>query len=122
METQEQQTFTNTFILKKNEKLQSFIQTKGTLGFASTFFDKLTFQITNEAGISLNEKDSDVSFIKPEFNLRYVFAKNHYASVIANYGRLDNNVFKNIDLFKDIKSGYAIGYSYDTFIGPIELN
>lgn len=60
METQEQQTFTNTFILKKNEKLQSFKQTKGTLGFASTFFDKLTFQMINDAGISLNEKDSDV--------------------------------------------------------------
>jgi NTE family protein len=36
------------------------MQTKGTLGFASTFFDKLTFQMTKEAGISLNEKDSDV--------------------------------------------------------------
>jgi NTE family protein len=36
------------------------MQTKGTLGFASTFFDKLTFQMINDAGISLNEKDSDV--------------------------------------------------------------
>ena len=37
--------------------------------------------MTNEAGISLNEKDSDVSFVKSEFNLRYAFAKNHYASI-----------------------------------------
>ena len=57
------------------------MQTKGTLGFASTFFDKLTFQMINDAGISLNEKDSDVFFIKSEFNLRYAFAKNHYASI-----------------------------------------
>jgi len=121
------------------------------LGFATTFFDKLTFQMTNEAGFTLNEKDSDVfdfylggynenyintfvsfygydfaelsdvTFVKSEVNLRYALAENHYASLIANYGRLDNNVFKNIDLFKDIKSGYAIGYSYNTFIGPIEL-
>ena len=60
METQEQQKFTHTFILIKNEKFQSFMQTKGTLGFATTFFDKLTFQMINDAGISLNEKDSDV--------------------------------------------------------------
>ncbi len=134
-----------------NENFTSFLQSKGTLSFATTFFDKLTFQMTNEAGITLNEKDSDVfdfylggynenyintfvsfygydfaelsdvSFVKSGFTLRYAFAKNHYASLMANYGRLDNNVFKNIDLFKDIKSGYAIGYSYDTFIGPIEL-
>ena len=134
-----------------NQNFKPFAQTKGTLGFATTFFDKLTFQMTNEAGFTLNEKDSDVfdfylggynenyintfvsfygydfaelsdvTFVKSEVNLRYALAENHYASLIANYGRLDNNVFKNIDLFKDIKSGYAIGYSYNTFIGPIEL-
>ena len=134
-----------------NQNFKPFAQTKGTLGFATTFLDKLTFQMTNEAGFTLNEKDSDVfdfylggynenyintfvsfygydfaelsdvTFVKSEVNLRYALAENHYASLIANYGRLDNNVFKNIDLFKDIKSGYAIGYSYNTFIGPIEL-
>ena len=38
----------------------------------------------NDAGISLNEKDSDVFFIKPEFNLRYAFAKNHCTSLITS--------------------------------------
>ena len=41
--------------------------------------------------------------------------------MIANYARLEDNVFKDIDLFKNVKSGYAIGYSYNSFIGPIEL-
>jgi NTE family protein len=134
-----------------NEDFTPFAQTKGTFGFATTFSDKLTFQMTNEAGFTLNKAGSevfnfhlggynenyintfvsfygydfaelsDVTFVKSEFNLRYAFSENHYASFIANYGRLDSNVFKNIDLFKDIKSGYAVGYSYDTFIGPIEL-
>ena len=45
----------------------------------------------------------------------------HYASFIANYARLDDNVFKDIELFKDIKSGYAVGYSYDSLLGPLEL-
>ena len=134
-----------------HNNFKSFAQTKGTLGFATTFWDKLTLQMTNEAGFTLNEVDSEVfnfylggynqnyintfvsfygydfaelsndSFVKSEFNLRYQFADNHYASFIANYGRLDGNVFKNIDVFKDVLSGYALGYSYNTFIGPLEL-
>jgi len=64
---------------------------------------------------------SNKSFIKSEFTLRYRFFENHYGSIIANYARLDNNVFKDIDLFKNVFSGYVIGYSYNSFLGPIEL-
>ncbi len=134
-----------------NGDFSQFAQTKGTLGFATTFWDKLTFQMTSEAGFTLNRSDFNVfdfymggynqnyintfvsfygyefgelsndTFLKSEFILRYALAENHYASFIANYGRLDENIFKDIDLFKDVFSGYAIGYSYDTFLGPIEL-
>ena len=134
-----------------NNNFNSFAQTKGTLGFATTFFDKLTFQNTNEAGFTLNKISStifdfhlggynqnyintfislygydfaelsDKSFVKSEFNLRYALSEKHYASFIANYARLDSNVFKDIDLFKDVKSGYALGYSYNSLIGPIEI-
>lgn len=134
-----------------NNNFTRFVQTKGTFGFASTISDTFTFQMTNEAGFTLNNRTSNVfdfylggynqnyintfvsfygydfaelsdnSFLKSEFNFRYTFASKHYASFIANYGRLENNVFKDLDLFKDIKSGYALGYSYNTFIGPIEV-
>ena len=134
-----------------NEDFQPFLQTKGTLGFATRFSDKLTFQMTNEAGFTLNKITSDVfdfylggynknyintfvsfygfdfaelsdkSFLKTEFNFRYAFKENHSATFIANFGRIDGNVFRDIDLFKDLKSGYAIGYSYSTFIGPLEI-
>lgn len=134
-----------------NNNFNSFAQTKGTLGFATTFFDKLTFQNTNEAGFALNKSQSDIfdfhlggynqnyintfvslygydfaelsdnSFLKSEFHLRYALADNHYASFIANYARLDDNVFKDIDIFKNIKSGYALGYSYNSIVGPIEI-
>ncbi|MCL7755078.1 patatin-like phospholipase family protein [Polaribacter sp. Z022] len=134
-----------------NNDFKSFAQTKGTLGFATSFSDKFTFQMTNEAGFTLNNVDSDVfdfylggynqnyintfvsfygydfaelsnnTFVKSEFNFRYALADKHYASFIANYGRLDSNVFKDIDLFKEVKSGYALGYSYNSFIGPIEI-
>lgn len=134
-----------------NENFKSFAQTKGTLGFATTFWDRFTLQNTNEAGFTLNKPTSDVfdfylggynqnyinnfisfygydfadlgndAFIKSEFNFRYRFGKKHYVSFIANYARLDENVFKNISLFDDVKSGYAVGYSYNTFIGPVEV-
>jgi NTE family protein len=128
-----------------------FAQTKGTLGFATTFWDKLTFQNTNQAGFTLENPASDIfdfylggynqnyintfvslygydfaelsnnSFLKTEFKFRYRFADKHYASFIANYARLDDNVFENLEVFKDIKSGYALGYSYNSLIGPLEV-
>jgi NTE family protein len=134
-----------------NNNFRSFAQTKGTLGFATTLADKITFQMTSEAGFTLNNPTSDIfdfylggynqnyvntfvslygyafaelsndSFLKTELHLRYALAEKHYASFIANYARLDSNVFKDIDVFKNIKSGYALGYSYDSLIGPIEI-
>ena len=64
---------------------------------------------------------SDNTFVKSEFNFRYAMADNHYAIFIANYGRLDENVFRDIKLFENIKSGYAVGYSYNSLIGPLEI-
>lgn len=134
-----------------NEDFQSFGQAKGTIGFAKTFWDKLTFQMTSEAGFALKNPESEVfdfylggynqnyintfvsfygydfaelsdnTFVKSEFNFRYAMADNHYAIFIANYGRLDENVFRNIKLFENIKSGYAVGYSYNSLIGPLEI-
>lgn len=134
-----------------NNDFKPFLQGKGTLGFATTFWGKLTFQNTNEAGFVLNDTTSDVfdfylggynknyintfisfygydfaelsdnSFFKSEFNLKYHLSGNHYTTFIANYGRLDDNVFRDINVFKSLKSGYAIGYSFNGFLGPIEL-
>lgn len=134
-----------------NANFSSFAQAKGTLGFATTFFNRFTFQLTNEAGFTLEPPESDIfdyylggynqnyintfisfygydfaelsndSFLKSEFHFRYRLSNKHYASFIANYGRLENNVFRDLDLFANIKSGYALGYSYNSFVGPIEL-
>lgn len=134
-----------------NEDFKQFAQAKGTLGFATTFGERFTFKLNNEAGFTFNSPTSQVfdfylggynqnyintfvtmygynfaelsnkSFIKSEFTFRYRFFENHYASIIANYARLDSNVFKDINVFKNVFSGYAVGYSYDSFLGPIEL-
>lgn len=131
---------------------KSFPQISGRLGFATTFWDKLTFQYTNDAGFTFDNPESEVfnfymggynqnfintlvpfygyevaelsdkSFLRSEFLLRYELWKNNYATFIANYGRVDDNVFSDgRDLFEDVISGYAVGYSLDTRLGPIEL-
>tara|TARA_R110001606_G_scaffold86339_1_gene195230 strand:- start:12255 stop:14453 length:2199 start_codon:yes stop_codon:yes gene_type:complete len=134
-----------------NEDFKSFGQAKGTIGFAKTFWDKFTFQMTNEAGFTLENTQSQVfnfylggynqnyintftsfygydfaeltdkTFTKSEFNFRYALTDTHYAIFIANYARLGDNVFRDIDLFKDVKSGYAIGYTYNSIVGPLEI-
>ena len=134
-----------------NNNFKMFSQAKGTLGFAKTFAERFTFQNTNEAGFTFGEPTSNVfdfylggynqnyinnfvsfygyelaylsnnSFIKSQFDLRYRVGNKHYFTLLANYARLEDNVFKDLKLFDNIKSGYAVGYSYDSFIGPIEL-
>lgn len=134
-----------------NKDFKQFPQLKGTLGFATTFLKNVTFQYTNEAGFSFESPNSNVfdfylggynknyintfsslygyefgdvsgnTFLKSEFEFRYQFAKNNYASVIANYARVDDNVFADGNLFQNVLSGYAIGYGLKTFLGPIEL-
>lgn len=131
---------------------EPFVQIGGRVGFATTFWDKLTFQYTNDAGFTFENPTSTVfdfyvggynqnyintfvpmygyefaqltnkSFLRSEFLLRYKLTKKNYAVFIANYGRVDENVFTSADeLFKNVLSGYAVGYSLDTRIGPIEL-
>ena len=134
-----------------NNDFEMFSQAKGTLGFATTFADRLTLQTTSEAGFTLGNPTSnlfdfylggynqnyintfislygyefsdlsDNSFIKTQLDLRYRVGDLHYFSLIANYARLEDNVFRDLKLFDNIKSGYAVGYSYDSFVGPIEI-
>ncbi len=128
-----------------------FSQVKGKLGFAKTFFNKLTFQYTSQAGFTLGEVKSQAfdfflggynqnfinnfipfygyeinalseqTFLKSEFELRYLLPKDQYLHFIANYARVDESVLNGGDLFKDTKSGYALGYSVKTLIGPLSL-
>lgn len=138
-------------LAKDSEFFQKFSQVQATLGFAATFFKKLTFQYTSEAGYTLGDKSSqifdfrlggynknfinnftsfygydtgtlnDKSYLKSEFNLRYQVFNKHYAMFIANYARVDESVFIIESLFDNTKSGYALGYSVETFLGPVEL-
>lgn len=113
--------------------------------------EKLTFHYISQAGYTLGKKSSEIfdyhlggynqnyinnfipmygyetgqlnnqSYLRSEFNLRYEVYKKHYAMFIANYARVEEDIFKDGDLFNNTKSGYALGYSVETFLGPIEL-
>ncbi|CAM1374234.1 Patatin [Tenacibaculum litopenaei] len=128
-----------------------FSQISGSIGVATTFFDRLTFQYTSSAGYTLGNLSNelfdfrlggynknfinnfvsfygydtgmlnDQSYLKSEFAFRYRVIPNHFASFIANYARVENDIFAGGKLFDNTKSGYAIGYGVDTFIGPIEI-
>lgn len=128
-----------------------YSQVDGKFSFATTFWNKFTFQNVLEAGFTLGEEDSemfdyrlggynqnfinnfvpfygydisslsDQSFMKSEFHLRYELFKKHYTTVIANYGRVSKNVLQRAELLNEVKSGYAVGYSLETIFGPIEL-
>ena len=129
-----------------------FAQIGGRVGFATTFWNRLTFQYTNDAGFTFDNPTSEVfdfymggynqnyintfvpmygyefaqvsgkSFLRSEFLFRYRITNKHYAVFLANYGRVDENVFTTgSELFRNVLSGYATGYSLDTIFGPIEI-
>jgi NTE family protein len=134
-----------------NKNFSQFSQLKGKLGFAKTFFDKLTFQYVSEAGFTLGKVQSttfdfllggynqnfinnfipfygydinalsEQTFLKSTFDLRLNVTKNQFIQLLANYARLDSSVLKGVELFNDTKSGYAVGYGLSTLIGPIDL-
>lgn len=134
-----------------SDPFSQYSQLDGRLSFATTFWEKFTFQYTSDAGFTLGEERttmfdyrlgsynknfinnfypmygyevaqlSNQSFLRSEFDFRYQIFNKNYVNFIANYARVDKNVLKGGDLFKDTKSGYAIGYGVETLLGPIEL-
>ncbi|MCF6280518.1 MAG: patatin-like phospholipase family protein [Flavobacteriaceae bacterium] len=135
-----------------NDNFNSFSQLKGKFGYAHTFFNKLTAHITSEAGITIGDNNnfildyhlggygenyinsfipfqgyefaglSNSTFLKSALTLRYEFIKKHYLMTTLNVARADSNLFNGGDIFENTKTGYGIGYGFDSFLGPVELN
>jgi len=135
-----------------NDNFESFSQLKGKIGFAHTFFDKLTMQINSEAGITIGDNENrpldynvggygenfinnfipfygydlaelnSNSFLKSAFTFRLEFLPKNYFSATANYARVERDLFNEGRIFENTKSGYMLGYGLDTFLGPIEIN
>jgi NTE family protein len=62
------------------------------------------------------------SFIKSCFTIDYEIYKKNHLNFSANYANLENNLFETGNWFSKPKlSGYAIGYGYESVVGPIEI-
>ncbi|MDP5081746.1 MAG: patatin, partial [Winogradskyella sp.] len=61
------------------------------------------------------------SFVKATFTLDYEIFKKHHILLAANYANIEDGIFESGEwLTSPDFSGYAIGYSLETFLGPLE--
>jgi len=134
-----------------NKNFVQFSQISGKIGFVKTFFENFTMEYISEAGFTLGEVGakyfdfhlggynqnlintfvsfygydigalSEQTFVKSTFSFRYETFKNQYVSFLGNYARVKELIFEKGILFDDTKSGYAVGYSVNSLMGPIEL-
>tara|TARA_R110002049_G_scaffold40337_7_gene123017 strand:+ start:12826 stop:15063 length:2238 start_codon:yes stop_codon:yes gene_type:complete len=61
------------------------------------------------------------SFVKSTFTLDYEFHKGHHILGAANFANIDDGLFETGEFISSPNyTGYALGYSLETFIGPLE--
>ena len=61
------------------------------------------------------------SFVKSLFNMDYEIFDKHHILLSANYANIENSIFETGEWFSwPDYSGYAVGYSLETFLGPVE--
>ena len=141
----------NTYLKSSNynEDFKPFSQIQVTLEESLTFFNVLRTQFNIESGITIgvgnetfkyslggyakNTINNFVSFygyeyadligssyLKQSVDMQYEFYKQHFLAIGINAAVVDDNLFKT-RVFEQIKTGYAIGYSLNSIIGPIEF-
>lgn len=61
------------------------------------------------------------SYVKLAFNANYEIFKKHYITLEGNWANIGDDIFDSTEWFTlpDYR-GYALGYSLDTFLGPIQ--
>ncbi|WP_179334195.1 patatin-like phospholipase family protein [Winogradskyella costae] len=61
------------------------------------------------------------SFMKATFTLDYEVFKKHHVLFAANFANIEDGLFEPGNFFtSQTYSGYALGYSLETFLGPLE--
>ncbi|MEM6684427.1 MAG: patatin-like phospholipase family protein [Bacteroidota bacterium] len=62
------------------------------------------------------------SFVKGTLTLDYNFLDKHHVNFTANYANAGNNIFDNGEWFtRPNFNGYAFGYGFETFFGPLQF-
>ncbi len=135
-----------------NNNFEPFTQINGELGAVKTFFDRVSFEVKADIGVTIGTTPStnmnyflggfgfqSLSNIKPFYGydflslnansylktlvrLDYRFYKKHHLNFTANYMYLKDAMFQYNDWLElPLRSGYALGYGFQTVIGPIEI-
>lgn len=61
------------------------------------------------------------SFVKADVTLDYELFKKHHILLSGNFANIDNNIFDDGEWITEPDyTGFALGYSIETFLGPIE--
>ena len=86
-------------------------------GFGHNFINNIkSFYGYDYSGISAN------SYVKFLTHLDYQFLKKHHLLASVNYANIEDELFKSSNwLSVPDYTGYALGYSYESIIGPLEL-
>jgi NTE family protein len=62
------------------------------------------------------------NYIKTSFGIDYEWFANHHFTLEGNWANVANGLFKTKDwLALPEYTGYALGYAYDSFLGPIQI-
>jgi len=62
------------------------------------------------------------SYIKGALTFDYRFYEKHHINATANYANIGSRIFNLEDWFERVGfSGYAVGYGYESILGPIQL-
>jgi NTE family protein len=134
-----------------NDNFTPFSQLSGRVGYAYTFFDKLTLHVLSEAGVTLGNNDNGVldyhlggynenyintfvpfygygfaelnesAYLRTALTVRYELFKKNFLSFTGNFGRINDDIWNDGRIFEETRSGYAAGYGINTIIGPVEL-
>lgn len=114
-----------------SEKLALKSETSGGFSIGENSTSTLDFALGGYANNFINNLYSfygydfvDItgdSFVKACFTLDYEWLKKHHITLAANYANVENGLFETGNWFSSPDyTGYALGYSLETFIGPLE--
>lgn len=114
-----------------NEKLAFNLQTSGGFRLGDQSTTSLNFTLGGYGNNFVNNISSFYgydylslvgnSFVKANFNVDYELIKKHHIILSGNYANIEDNIFDTTEWFSEPDfSGYALGYSIETFLGPVE--
>lgn len=120
------------YAIKILPQLSSFITTEGGLKIGSNNTNALDFFL---GGFGYRPTNNFVEFygydaldirgntyLKTALDLDFEFIKKNHLIFSANIANAGNNLFENATWIDGIDyTGYAIGYSLETFLGPLEI-